>query len=79
MPIYKLSVEKARCEAVFPGDEWSIPLFRADFPASTSKSVEVVPKLPPSSESAETRSVPMPEEDVPPVQLSLLDEEDKDQ
>ncbi len=25
----------------FPGDEWSIPLFRADFLCFTSKSVEV--------------------------------------
>jgi hypothetical protein len=46
MPIYKMPVEEARCGAVFPGDEWSIPMFHADFPASTSKSVEVVPKLP---------------------------------
>jgi len=50
-PICKLSVEVAGCEAVFRGDEWSISMFRADFPASTSKSVEVVPKLPNASQS----------------------------
>jgi hypothetical protein len=32
-----------------------------------------------SSEGTETASVPVSEEDTPPVQLSLLDEEEKDQ
>ena len=33
----------------------------------------------PSSEGTETVPVPVSEEDTPPVQLSLLDEEEKDQ
>jgi hypothetical protein len=46
MPIYKIALEEARSEAVFPGSEWSIPMFRADFPHFTLKTVEVWPNLP---------------------------------
>src|SRR5258708_15476658 len=46
MPIYKVSMEEARWGAVFPGDEWSIPLIDADFLCFTSKSVHISPNLP---------------------------------
>jgi hypothetical protein len=39
--IYRIVMEETRWEAVSPGSEWSIPLFRADFPTSSSKSVQI--------------------------------------
>ncbi len=38
VPIYKVPMEEARCGAVFPGYEWSIPMIGADFLCFTSKS-----------------------------------------
>jgi hypothetical protein len=40
IPIYKISLEEARSEAIFLGSQWSIPLFRADFLCFTLKIVE---------------------------------------
>ena len=38
--IYRNGVQQAALEAAFSADDWSIPLFRADFLPFTSKSVE---------------------------------------
>ena len=38
--IYRNGVQQTALEATFPADEWSIPLFRADFLPFTSKIVE---------------------------------------
>src|SRR5437763_9640559 len=51
--IYKNGAQTSACGAAFSDNKWSIPMFRADFPASTSKSVEVVPKLPPPAFSTD--------------------------
>jgi uncharacterized protein (TIGR00369 family) len=45
MPIYKVSMEEARWGAVFPGDEWSIPMIDAYFLCFTSKPVHISPNL----------------------------------
>src|SRR5947199_2163925 len=38
--IYRNGVQQTALEATFPADEWSIPLFRAQFLPFTSKIVE---------------------------------------
>ncbi len=38
--IYKNGAQQSASGAVFPGSEWSIPMFRADFLHFTSKIVE---------------------------------------
>jgi hypothetical protein len=53
--IYRNGVQQAALEATFSADGWSIPLFRADFLHSTSKSVEVSPNLPPDDKNARAR------------------------
>jgi hypothetical protein len=49
--IYRMLAEGIRWEAVFSGDEWSIPMFRAKIPPFTSKIVEPSRHLPISRES----------------------------
>jgi len=38
--IYKIATEEPRWGAVFLATSWLLPMFRADFPGFTSKSVE---------------------------------------
>jgi len=37
--------EEIRREAVSPGSQWAIPMFRADFPTFASKFVQIWPYL----------------------------------
>jgi len=45
-PIYRIWAQGIRWEAAFSGDEWSIPMFRAEIPHFTSKIVEHSRHLP---------------------------------
>jgi hypothetical protein len=45
-PIYKLLLEKARCGAVFPGDEALIPTLQSKFPPLRAKSAHPSVNLP---------------------------------
>jgi hypothetical protein len=61
IPIYKISLEEARSEAIFLGSQWSIPLFRADFLCFTLKIVEHSRYLPETAGRVTIRLFGIPE------------------
>jgi hypothetical protein len=58
--IYRNGVQQTALEATFPADEWSIPLFRADFLPFTSQIVEHSRYLLPPAQ---------PQQTLPPQQM----------